>query len=163
MNIHCESFVLCERVIEDAATRTLTLVGCLEQITAVVFPAKHPGFACAARFVWNGEPPAHPILVQYRLVRCSEHEADEVVSELTGEWTAGASSARVVISFRLLRLKRPERLRFRMEHRLNESAWIRSAEYSIDILKAQLTREERDALKSELEAHGLPTADLDAD
>ena len=108
MKLHGVWLVLAARVIVDATTQNLTVVSCLEQVAAAEFPSVHPGFAVAAQFRCVGSPPAHPVPVEYRLMRLSEVDPPEVVAEYAGDWGAGSPRARLVTNFRFLRLKRAD-------------------------------------------------------
>lgn len=158
MKIVGEWIVLAERVINDALTQNLTLVSCLEQIAALEFPAQHPGFAVAARYRCVGEPPERPVKVRYRLMRLCETDAPEVVVELEGDWGAGARRARVGTNFQFLRLKRPETVTFRMDHRVGSGSWVEGPACSLDVVQLRLTDEQRAALAAEMQRLGLPGA-----
>ncbi len=133
MTIACEWLVLAERVIEDAYTGNLTIVSCMEDLIAPMFPAVHNGFAVAARYRWIGVPPRRNRRWRIRLVRCSEHDGEEVVAEDGATWEAGRATSRWVIHFRMLRLRRPETLTFRMDHKVGRSAWQRGPSVTIEV------------------------------
>lgn len=160
MKIDCEWMVLAERVIEDSATHNLTIVSCLEQINTFTFPAQHHGFAVAARFRCHDGPPERDCKVRMRLVRVSEHDPEEVVSEVDSTWQAGVRTARWVMNFRFLRLKRAETLRFRLDHKVGRAAWEQGPTSSLDIIQMELSDEQRQKLIEELQARGLPTDGL---
>lgn len=161
MNITCEWMVLAERVIEDSTTHNLTIVSCLEQLQALSFPAQHNGFAVAARFRCAESPPKRERKVKMRLVRVSEHDPDEVISEVDSPWKAGVRTARWVMNFQFLRLKRAETLGFRLEYKLGRSAWQLGASSSLDVIQMELSDEHRQKLIEEFQARGLPTDSLD--
>lgn len=160
MKIDCEWMVLAERVIEDSATHNLTIVSCLEQIQTLTFPAEHHGFAVAARFRCIEAPPEKDCNVRMRLVRLSDHDPDEVISEVDSTWQAGVRKARWIMNFRFLRLKRAETLRFRLEHQVGRAAWQQGPTSSLDIIHMDLSDEQRQKLIEELRARGLPTDGL---
>ncbi|MCB9779840.1 MAG: hypothetical protein H6742_14840 [Alphaproteobacteria bacterium] len=152
MKITCEWMVLAERVIEDSATGNLTIVSCLEQVRSLGFPAQHHGFAMAARFRCVDAPPERDGKLRMRLVRASDHDPDEVVAEVDSVWQAGERTARWVMRFRYLRLRRPETLRFRLDHKVGRAAWQEGPTATLDILELDLSDDERQALERELQA-----------
>ncbi len=160
MKITCEWMVLAERVIEDSSNHTLTLVSCLEEIRTWVFPSQHHGFAVAARFRSQDGPPDKDHKLRMRLVRVSDHDPDEVIAEAETTWVAGLTTARWVMNFSVLRLKRPETLRFRIDHRLGRGGWQTGPSGSVDIVEVELTEQQRQKLLEELQARGLPTDGL---
>ena len=141
MKLFCEWMVLAERVIDDSTTHNLTLVSCLEQIQTLFFPAQHPGFAVAARFRCVDALPSRDRKVRFRLVRQSDHEPDEELFKLDTTWTAGHATTRLVTSFQFLRLKRPETLRFRLDHQVGRAAWQEGATCYLDIVQKTLSDE----------------------
>lgn len=146
MTLRCDWFVLCEQVLHDQQTSGLTLINCLDQVAAITFPANHPRFAFAAKYRWDGPALSAEAQVAYRLVRLSEHEDDEVVTELTGTWKPGSRRARVFINFHQLRLKRPETIGFRLDSRWDGGRWEEGPIGSVDVLQLELTPEQREAL-----------------
>jgi hypothetical protein len=157
MSLTCEWFVLCERLIHDAHTQKTSLVDVLEVVPAFQFPAVHAGFACAARFRWNGEAPTAERQVRYRVVRQSDHAPDEIVAELTGTWKVGSVRGRVGTQFGVLRLKQAETLRFRIDHALGDGHWVEGPTCYLDVVHVPLTNEQR----AELTAAGLLRDDAD--
>jgi hypothetical protein len=136
VKLTCEYFIVCERVIEDTQSRTLTAVALLEQVSARTFPALHKGFACAARFRIEGSPPPATTNVGYRVFRSSAVDAETLVVDFEGEWDADTRFGRVVASFEALRLVRPEQLLFRIEHRVADGPWVKGPSASLDIVQA---------------------------
>jgi len=156
VRIGCEWMVLAERVLEDSATLNLTLVSCLERVLALSFPAQHHGFSVAARFRCLDVPPEKDGKVRMRLVRLSDHDPDEVISEADSTWQAGVRTARWVMNFQVLRLKRAETLRFRLDFKVGRAAWEQGPSVSLDVVQMELSDEQRQALTDELRARGLP-------
>lgn len=156
MKIVGEWLVLAERVINDALTQNLTLVSCVEQIAALEFPANHHGFAVAARYRCVGDPPARPVKVGYRLVRLCDIDPPETVTEMGGDWAAGARRARVATNFQVLRLKRPETVTFRIDHRVGTGKWTEGPSCSLDVVRLELTDDQREVLLAEMRRLGLP-------
>lgn len=161
MSLVCEWFVLCERVIVDAATGNFTLVACLEQLNALKFPAHHATVAFAARYRWTGTPFAEDTTVTHRLIRLSDHDEPEEIAETQASWKAGTHRGRVVLTFQMLRLLRAELLRFRLDHRVGDGEWVEGPSCYLDVVAVKLTAEQRDAMRAELVARGLPTTVLD--
>jgi hypothetical protein len=153
--------VLAERVIDDSATHNLTLVSCLERVQALSFPSQHHGFAVGARFRCIEGIPKRDRKVRFRLVRQSEHESDEHLFDLDTTWAAGLSTARLATNFQVLRLKRPETLRFRLDYKVGRTAWQHGSTCYLDVVERVLTDDERRALREEAKARGLPTDGLD--
>lgn len=162
MRLHGEWLVLAERVIQDAYTNALTLVSCLDQVTAVRFPAQHHGFGVAARYRVDGEPPKKPTRVRFRLLRVSEVDPEETLSEFESVWEPGTQRSRIAVNFQFLRLKRAETLCFRVDHKVGNAAWQRGPSCMLDVVQVVLTPEEREAALLELRARGLPTTDLES-
>jgi hypothetical protein len=92
----------------------------------------------------------------YRLVRLCEADPPEVVTEFKGEWAPETRRVRIATNFQMLRLKRPETLIFRADHRVGSGAWIEGPTCSIDVVQLQLTDEQRAALITEMQRLGLP-------
>ncbi|MBN2797838.1 MAG: hypothetical protein JXX28_01710 [Deltaproteobacteria bacterium] len=123
MSLHADWLVLCEQVLADQHTGQLSLMNCLEQVSAPSFPAHHPRFAVSALYRWSGDPPESAVPLSYRLIRQTEVEGEEVLVELPGEWRAGTRTARVYVNVQVLRLRRAEEIRFRLDHRIGEEDW----------------------------------------
>jgi hypothetical protein len=155
MKIRGEWLVLAERVIVDSLTQNLTLVSCLEQVAALKFPAQHHGFGVAARYRCEGPPPTRAQRVRYRLMRLSEFDPPETISEFGGDWHAGDRRARIGTNFQLLRLKQPEVLSFRMDHRIGNGPWVQGPTCSIDVVTLELTPAQLAAMESEATRLGL--------
>ncbi len=156
MRLRGEWLVLAERVIDDALTGNITLVSCLGQVAAVDFPAQHHGFAIAARFSCAGKPPAAPTPVSFRLIRRSATDEEQCVTNWTVQWQPGTRVGHVGTNYQVLRLRRPEIIEFRIEHRVAEGTWHAGPTCSIDVLRLELTTEEREALATERASLGLP-------
>jgi hypothetical protein len=139
MSIVCDWLVLCEQVICDRQNGSLTLVNCLDSISAAAFPAEHPRFAFAARFRWSGDEPAKGEAVQYRVVRYSKTDPEEEVSNLTGAWAPGVPRSRVYVNFHLLRLRRAEDIWFRIDWRVAGGEWQRGPAVPIQVAELQLS------------------------
>lgn len=161
MKLTCEWLVLAEKVLCDTATNNLTIVNCLDQVSALRFPAHYPGFAVAARLRSVGPPPARATKVTYRLLRLSEGAAPELLATMPGDWSPESDFGRVWINFQILRLLRPETLRFRLDYRVDDGAWVEGPSCSLDVLQLELSDDERASLRAERIARGLSTADLD--
>jgi hypothetical protein len=155
VKIICEWMVLAERVLDDSTTGNLTIVSCLERVQSLAFPAHHHGFAVAARFRCLGQAPESNCTVGMRLVRACESDPEEVISEAASEWQAGVDTARWVMNFHFLRLKRPETLQFRLEYRVGDGIWEHGATSYLDIKMMELTEEQRRALTEEFRARGF--------
>jgi hypothetical protein len=78
------------------------------------------------------------------------------VSEGESVWQAGVWTARWVMNFRVLRLKRAETLRFRLDHKEGNSAWEPGPTSSIDVVSLTMSEEDRQKLLEDLRARGLP-------
>lgn len=156
MKLRGEWLVLAERVIDDAISGNVTLVSCIQQVAAADFPAQHHGFGVAARFCCVGEPPDKPIPVSLRLVRRSATDAEEVVTDWNITWQAGTRRGQVATNFQVLRLRRPEIVEFRIDHRVGKGAWHSGPTCSIDVLHFEMTPAQREALQAQLAALGLP-------
>lgn len=159
MKLHGEWLVLAERVINDSLTQNLTLVSCLEQVAAADFPTVHPGFAVAARYRCVGPPPVEPVRVRYRLLRLCDADAPETLAEYDGEWAPGTLRARIVTNFRVLRLKRPETVTFRVDHRVGDEDWEEGPSCALEVVRLELTPEQRAALAAEARRLGIPVPD----
>ena len=118
---------------QPQVSNKLTLVNRLDQIGASSFPSAYSRFAFAARFSWLADPPEEDVTVAYRLVRYSEGDSEDEVVTLGGTWKAGPPDARVYVNFAVLQLFRPERVWFRLEHRVGEGPWERGAETYLDV------------------------------
>lgn len=161
MTAVCESLVLCERVLDDTFSGTVTLVACLDEVRALRFPAQHPGFGFLARLRWDGAPPTADQPIAYRFWRIGSEGKPELVHSFDGAWPAGATRVRVATNFRWLRLRGPERVEFRLDHRLGRGGWKKGPVASIDVRPLDLSEADRAALRAEYLARGLSTADLD--
>lgn len=159
MSMHCDWLVLCQQVLVDTHTSNLTIVNCLDQVSALAFPVEHPGFAFAARFRWEGEPHDEPRDVEFRLVRFSDEDDEEIVLSLSGVWEPNTKRTRVYSNFHFLRLRRPERLWFRVDSRLRGRRWRKGPAVPVDVLQAQLTQAQREALDAEIGRLGLARED----
>ncbi len=162
MNIAGEWIVVCERVIHDALTENLTLVSCLERVGALHFPATHANFGIAARYrCLDGAPPT-PVDVHFRLVRVGEDAPEEELMRFVSSWGPGATRFRMGTNFQLLRLNKPELLTFRIDHSMDGAKWNLGPSCTLDVVRMKLTPQEREAMREQLIARGLPTDDLDA-
>ncbi|MFM2161697.1 MAG: hypothetical protein RLZZ383_1209 [Pseudomonadota bacterium] len=148
MKIDVEWMVLAERVIEDRATHSLTLVGCLSELRAPDFPALHHGFAVAARLRCRDRAPETDATVSFRLQRFSTNDPEQTILETSGTWPAGARSIQWVTNFQVLRLLRAETVHFRLDHRAGPGAWRRGPVAALDVLALGLSDEERAAVKA---------------
>jgi hypothetical protein len=161
MTLSCDWFVLAGQVLCDRLTNQLTILNVLDGVSAISFPAQHPGFAFAARYRWEGELPAAPQPVAYRLVRESEGRAPQTVCELSGDWSNTSRMGRVYQNFKMLRLFQPEVIQFRLEHRIGEGPWVEGARASVDVTRLVLSEDERAQLVAQMAELGLPTDGLD--
>lgn len=155
MKLHGEWLVLAERVINDSLTQNLTLVSCLEQVAAADFPTVYPGFAVAARYRCVGPPPGEPVRVRYRLLRLCDTDAPETLAEYDGEWAPGTTRARIATNFQVLRLKRPETVTFRVDHRVGDGDWQEGPTCALEVVRLELTPEQRAALAAEARRLGI--------
>lgn len=146
MTLSAESLIPCRSAIQDVNTLNVTLVDCLEQVDALAFPAMHHGFALASRLVWRGEPPSETLAFEYRLVRFSDIDAEEVIFAGKMAWQAHTTRGRILCGFPAVRLRRPEVLHFRLDVREPDQAWRPLAGCSIDVHLADMPEEDRDAL-----------------
>lgn len=149
MKLECDWLVLCEQTILDRATGHLTLVNCFESVVALSFPSNHPRFSFAARFHAEDEDDAAHT-VGYRFVRHSEADGEELIAELGGGWSGGTKFGRVYLNFQVLRLKRPETVWFRIDHRLDEQDWQRGP--SVPVLVTELSPEKQAAIAAQIES-----------
>jgi hypothetical protein len=156
MKVQGEWLVLAERVIHDSLSGNLSVVSCLSAVATVAFPSTHPGFAVAARFVCVGERPSGPVPLHFRLIRLCDADPPELVIEFQGELTAGATWLQVAENFLHLRLKRPERVTFRMDHHQPGQDWVEGPRCSLDILRLELAPEQQAHLAAEAQRLGLP-------
>ncbi len=123
MTVAVDWWVLCERVIEDLATRNLTLVGTLNDVFAPAFPAQHPWFACAARLRRSPGAAAIGDAWTFRVCRGDVGRAPQVVAEFAGQWPAEHVTTHVYANFPGLRLMEPGEIAFWLEWRAGEGAW----------------------------------------
>jgi hypothetical protein len=147
MTLACDWLVLCEQVLADRQSGNLTLITCLDQISASQFPALHPRFAFVARMSWTGEGEPLGDVVEYRLVRYSETDAEEEVSNLKGKWAAGARKGRVYANFSFIRLWRAETIWFRLSWRVGGGAWEQGPSVPLDVAQLDMTAEMRAQLE----------------
>lgn len=136
MNLIGEFLILAERVVHDSFTGLVSALQCVEEIQSSAFPAQHPGFAVFARYRLEGEPPTAPRPVAFRLVRSTEVDGESVVVEYPGEWAPETTRARIATNFTVLQLHRPERVWFRVDHRLDGGPWVPGPTCPIDIVAA---------------------------
>lgn len=151
----CESLILCERVLIDAHLGNVTAISCIDQIRALQLPAVHHGFAFTARFQWEGTLPTENVPVRYRLCRSSEADGEEEVATLDGVWQKGSRWSRYSQNFGVLRLRRPERVTFRVDHSVKGEPWVRGASAGIDIGLMEMPDEQREALLAQIKALGV--------
>ncbi len=144
--ITCEAFIPCERVVQDQHTHNVTLVSCLEQVSALQFPSMHYGFAVAARLAWQGPLPTSDLDLKYRVLRFSDTDEEQVITEGSMAWEASTRRGRVLCSFPALRLRRPEVIRFRIEFCQPDGDWQTVGACSIDVGLLEMTDEERQDL-----------------
>lgn len=142
MNLVGEFLILSERVVVDAFSQHVSVQHCLETLQASEFPSFHSGFGIFSRYRVEGPTPEHATGVDFRLVRVSEADGEEVIAEYPGTWAAGSKRARIATNFRLLRLKRPEQLLFRVDHRLQGTDWVPGPTCALDIEQAKPTRDD---------------------
>ena len=161
MSILGESLILCERVLHDSQTQSISTIGCIDTIQSLTFPAQHFHFAVSARMRCDGPPPAVDLLVEYRVVRFSDADEETEVALLHGEWGAGKRSARVWVTFQFLRLFRPEVVWFRLDHRIGDGAWIEGPMSSVDVTQVHLTQEQEAELKALITAERTATTDAE--
>lgn len=157
MSVRCEWFVLCEREILDANTHQMSLIGCLEQVSALEFPSLRHGFACVAQYRWVGEPLSAERGIEHRIWRLSEHEPPEQILSCAGRWSPVSPRLRFRANFGFLRLKRVETLRFRLDHRLDGGEWEEGPTVSLDIEQLHISKEQLQQFEAEMSARGLPT------
>ena len=160
IDISCEWMVLCSQVIQDTRNNALSLINCLETISANEFPAAHPGFAFAARYRRNtdSEHPDHPVDLEYRLVRWSAEQNDgeeEQIIVLPGTWLPQHARGNVFINFRAIRLFAPGRIWFRVDHRPLGGEWVPGGVAALDVTELAIPpglRERVESLKEEFAA-----------
>lgn len=133
MKLTCEYVILAERILHDSLTDTVSAIGLVEVVAATEFPSQMFGFGVFARFR-AAVAPSVDVLVQFRVVRVSEHDGERAVADLDLLWKAGTSFARVATNFKILGLVRPERLRFRVDYRLDGADWVMGPATSVDIV-----------------------------
>lgn len=141
MAIRCDWLVLCQRVIEDQATRNLTLVDCLDQVQVPRFPWDHGGFAFAAYFSRDGDEDAGD--VEFRLVRMADGQEDRVVFQDTGTWPLGVERMRAYANFQILRVNRPEVARFRIDWRRPRYRWTHGPTLPLRLQQLLLSPEQQ--------------------
>lgn len=127
--------VLCEKVLVDAESGALTLVSCLEQLEARVFPSVKHGFAFAAKYRWDGALPAAVVELEYRWSRLSQTGEVESSLLIPGHWTPDMKSTRVYVNFEGIELKRPGVVFFRLDHRIAGRRWSLGHPLPLDILE----------------------------
>lgn len=151
MKVRCEWLVLCERVLKDEASNNLTLVDCVEDIPALVFPALHHRFAFAARYVRLVDGP--DIDVSFRFARVDPDGSESELVQVDGTWRAEASRLRVYQNFDRLQLPRAGQATFRLDHRFaGEDTWTPGPIATVDVRAPDLTGEQKRKLRSQLEA-----------
>ena len=123
MSLRCDWLVLCERVIEDAQSGSLTLVNCLDQVQAWSVPSTLPGFGFAARFSRDAEDPEDEGAYAFRFMRIGEVGAAIKVVETQGQIDGATQTLRVFFNFAMLRLFREETIRFRIDWRRPAQKW----------------------------------------
>lgn len=133
MTVSCEWMVLCEQVLMDQQTGSISLLNCLDVLMTRDFPASHPRFAFSAMYRTSGEEPGE---VSFRFLRLSEVDGDEELATLGGPWPPGQRTSRVFVNFHHLRLRRAETVRFRVDHRVAGGRWVKGPVREIDVLAA---------------------------
>lgn len=125
MALRCDWLVLCERVIEDSQSGSLTLVNCLDHVQAWSVPSTLPGFGFAARFSRTGTGTDEDGEYEFRFLRTGEVGTETVI--VTTEATLGADNQtlRVFFNFAMLRLFREETVEFRIDWRRPAHKWRR--------------------------------------
>lgn len=131
MKVDLDWIVLCEQAIVDSRTNLVTLVNCVETVSAVGFPANHPRFAIAALF--SCEPSDKETAIDFRVIRTGSDGNDETLAELVGTVAPGRSRTRVVINFAYVRLLQPELVRFRIDYRPPGKRWTRGRAATLSV------------------------------
>lgn len=137
MKLVGEFLILAERYLHDSQTDALSLIHCIEAVAAPTFPARHPNFAVFARYRLDDDPPNVPVPVDFRLMRVSAIDGEELIAEFPGSWAAGTTRARIATNFQYLRLKQPERLLFRIDHRVSGGEWLAGPSCAVDVVAVQ--------------------------
>ncbi|MCB9737703.1 MAG: hypothetical protein H6747_00425 [Deltaproteobacteria bacterium] len=141
--------VACARVIVDQQTGEWSLIDVIERVMALQFPAQHQRFAIAAR-VSTEAAPGEDLSLRYRVVRTSDADGEQTILESRGRWLAGTDRGRFHANFAVLRLFRPERLRFRVDVATDDGPWQMGATTSIDVAQMELTAEQAAQFESEM-------------
>ncbi len=159
MKIVGEGVVLASRVLRDSPTDSVSLIDCLDIVSAPFFPWGHQGFSVAAWFRLDGDPPTEDVAVSYRIVRFDGVDAERVISSFPGVWQAGTRRARMATSFQQLNLVQPGRLQFRVDFKVADGEWEHGSSATLDVLEAEMSDDDREKLASVLARLGEATAE----
>jgi hypothetical protein len=75
-------------------------------------------------------------------MRYSDTDDENEIVTLSGTWAPDAPRARVFVNFGHLRLLRPERVHFRLDHRVGRGKWQQGASAFVDMTQVRLTEEQ---------------------
>jgi len=121
------------RVVVDADSGRLTLVDLLDGMVTARVPASLQGFALAARFSREEGLDAEGQLG----VRFERQDGDgdwEPVHESTASFTAGQPVTYAWVQFRVLRVRAPGPLRFRLSWRADGGRWRRGPVHALQVI-----------------------------
>ena len=114
----CEWFILCENVVHNSQTNSLTLVNVLKEMTTTAFPSLHARFSFAAVVKREGEEEGP---LSLRFVRETE-AGDEIVVNAPG--TESPERAQFFVNFPAgVRLYSEGPVSFRIDVREGEGDW----------------------------------------
>ncbi len=141
MPLECDHLLLCDRVIEDAATSTVSAISLYEQISTTNFPALHPQFGVLCRFTWVGPDRPDRLTLGLRLTRHEEGFAPVVSLEFESEVQLSSDRVRFFHNFPFLRLKQAGLVSFAMDVREDGGPWREAARASLTVAKLEITPE----------------------
>ncbi len=155
MNIIPEWMVLCERVVRDTDSSELSLRGLLDGVAVPELPALHNRFAFVAR-LRRGDGEVGHLELECRFMRCCEADGELEVFQLGLDWPPEAHFARVYHNFAILKLRRPERLTFRLDYRRKGvEAWSVGPSAVLEVQRSELSAQQAADLAKVFESAGL--------
>lgn len=152
MNLVCDWLILCERALVDQHSGSLSLIHCIEQISAMDLPTLHPNVTFVAHYSCVGDAPDEQIQLEYRLVRFSAVDAEGEVHRFKGVWQPGVRRGRVLTRFSVIRLRRPETVWFRLDHREVGKKWKKGATVWVDVVALEVTPAQRAKFRADMKA-----------
>ena len=152
MSLNCDWLVLCERVIQDKRTDVLTCVNIIDQIRVPSLPAMHAHFAFMSRFTWEGDRGSEDLHPEFRLLRWSAKDAAEEILRISGTFPPDSQRIRVFHNIPWLRLRRAERVWFRIDFRLSKAPWRHGHSVCFDVVEADISDEERTEIRRRMAA-----------